>query len=351
MKRYIAFSILIIMAISSITSCKKTGPVVPYDLRIPPLDADLVIAAVDKGSPVSLLSTELYSPTGIKYTGYTDLFGRVGWNFDDMEKGQWTAKVPAQGRYHDSEISFPAANGSIGITFVSAPALVLEPATNSTYAYTTQTNIVLNVHYNQGGALNVPITLQNSSLPGGWTYNCVPLILGRETHSGVVSITVPTGQYAQPIFNLFGMIAGPTTYVRTDESPVSSVTIKRGFPVVMHLTNTFAGYLVGGTIVIGGTISVWSDNGGNIPWAGYIHIGCSTNHTRYWNYDPYGFTGSATINWSYSGTYAGNCDSYGLGFNFGFNSPIGTFNGYWDTGLPPIPGSGGAYTTTPVTFL
>lgn len=335
----------VITAALSQAGCKKAGPVVPYDLRIPPLNADLAICALDLGQPVTTLGIELYSPSGKKYIGFTDLFGRVGWDFDDMERGTWNAKVPTQkNRYYDSQIDFKASDGQVAVTFKSDPALVLEPTTNTTYSYTTQTDMAVSIQYNQGGALNVPVTMAISNMPAGWTYNYTP-IMGIDSHNGVVSISVPTGQYRQPILDMFGLIAGPTpgipaTYIYTNTSPISSVTIKRNFSIQVNLavvwSTTIAGSPPNQIYIISGQACLQTTNAGAVPWSGSLSVGNSLDAVHWGSYAVSGSGTPVCTAWNGSCAVSDGHSAVGVMVTINVSAPdVGTYSYQIDTGLPP----------------
>lgn len=355
MKRAIYITVTFVLSLVAFqTGCKKAGPTVPYDLRIPPLNADLSICALDFGQPVTILGIELYSPSGKKYTGFTDLFGRVGWDFDDMERGTWTAKVPSQkNKYYESAMEFNAANGQVAVTFQSDPTLVLEPATNTVYSYTTQTDMAVSIRYNQGGALNVPITMAISNMPAGWTYNYTP-VMGMDSHSGVVSISVPTGQYRQPVLDMFGLIAGPTpgvplTYVHSALYPASSVTIKRNFPITAQMIVAWTYSQVSTTYYFNGTAAFNTTNGAGTPWSGSFSIGNAADAVHWGTYSVSG-TGSFSGNWNGSCSTSDGHAGYGVMITVNVSAPdVGSYSHQLDTGIP-VRTSSASYTLPSNTY-
>ncbi len=286
-----------IMMLFAISACRKPLPAEPLDIRRPPFDADIVIRALDLTTTVPGLDVELTDPDGHRYTGSTDSTGVLLFDFPDMTRGLWRAFVPQQGRYYDSEITFEAKGGVNDVTFQSSPRLILSPlAEPVTYSYSTDTFIPMQLVYDQGGALRVPVSITSSPLPAGWNVS-YPVKLGKETNGGMVTVAIPAGQYQQPVLNYFGY-SEPITdaYVRTDVNPVP-ITLYRGFPVTLFLEFSWTTSFSMAGFQLSGSYMFYQTHGANIPWSGSLRVGRASDTSAYFS-TPLDFTGTTSGPWS-----------------------------------------------------
>lgn len=328
--RRLLFLLLLLTPLALVWGCKKGGPAQPYDVKLPNTAGNLIVAVRDNnGAGVTNVGVKITDYLGQVFNGTTDFTGTTAFNFDyakyyvENPNPSFTVEIPTQGRYNDSLCSLVPKNGQNSFVFTASPSLsvVVPPSAPTSYSYNVTNNLVCNVNYDNGGNLQVPISIAAQNVPSGWTVNYNNQILGGSVTQGSVTFVIPTSEYRQPPVSIVGFYANDSTPSLYVWSPAFNIT--RGFPVSVccHVSLTFgqSNPFQNGQPFIALTSSSFSFstvNGGNIPIqarfqvSGYVNGGTANWMTveDYWT----------TGNGSGTNTYAqGNTSGPKMSLNTG----------------------------------
>lgn len=189
--------------------------------------AVITVKVLDSGDPVEGLRVEATDPAAVLSSGVTDANGVV--QFEAARVGVWTLTVPTQGNFYHSTAKVELdkhATAPQAVFTAEGQQLLVTELTPPEYGI-FGADIRYRIEYLQPANLKIPLRLEAvGEFPSDWSVVFSPIQIGDVSSISTLSLIVPRGSFAQPLFSINGY--------RTDGSRklgTSSFRIRRTYSV------------------------------------------------------------------------------------------------------------------------